>query len=259
MIHSTAIVSAQAQIGENVSIGPYTIVHDRVIIGDGSTIESHCEIGHPTALAEGAPLIIGKNSLIRSHSVFYEGSTFGDRLVTGHQATVREKIVAGENLQIGTLSELQGDCSFGDYVRMQSGVGIGKRTQVGSFVWILPYAVLTNDPHPPSDCEIGVTVEDYAVIAAMAVILPGVRIGRHSLVGANSLVRRDVLAHEVVAGSPAVKICDTRAIPLRDGMGGSAYPWPRHFHRGYPDAVIERWKQEYSDHRFESGVATEPR
>jgi UDP-3-O-[3-hydroxymyristoyl] glucosamine N-acyltransferase len=55
-----------------VSVGPYSIVHDNVVIGAGTTIGSHCEIGHPSALAEGRPLCIGENSLIRSHSVFYE-------------------------------------------------------------------------------------------------------------------------------------------------------------------------------------------
>lgn len=49
-IHPTAIVSPKASIGADVTIGPFTIVHDKVQIGDGTTIESHCEIGHPTPL-----------------------------------------------------------------------------------------------------------------------------------------------------------------------------------------------------------------
>ena len=104
MIHPSAIISPQAQIGAGVSVGPYSIVHDNVVIGAGTTIGSHCEIGHPSALAEGRPLCIGENSLIRSHSVFYEGSTFGERLITGHRVTVRELTVAGKNLQIDVVA-----------------------------------------------------------------------------------------------------------------------------------------------------------
>ena len=74
MIHPTAIVSPLAQIGVNVRVGPFSIIHDNVVIGADTVIESHCEIGHPSALAGGRALVIGRGSLIRSHSVFYEGS-----------------------------------------------------------------------------------------------------------------------------------------------------------------------------------------
>lgn len=246
VIHKTAIVSEKAKIGFNVSIGAFSIIHDNVEIGDNTVIENYCEIAYPTKLADGLPLIIGCESLIRSHSVFYQGSVFGEKLVTGHRVTVREKVVAGKNLQIGTLSDFQGDCELGDYVRTHSNVHIGKGSKVGNFVWIFPYVVLTNDPHPPSTCQLGVTINDYAVIATMSVILPGVIIGEHSLVAANSLVREDVLPHKVVSGSPAKQICSTSMIRLKVGAKGKAYPWPRHFHRGYPDHIVEKWKGEYT-------------
>lgn len=241
MIHPTAIVSDKTKIGEHVSIGAFTTVYENVIIGDETTIEGYCEIGYPTPLAENRPLIIGSNSLIRSHCIFYQGSVFGERLMTGHHVTVREKITAGINLQIGTLSDLQGNAVIGDYVRTHSNVHISKYSKIGNFVWIYPYVVLTNDPHPPSNYAVGVTVEDYAVIATMSVILPGVIIGAHSLVAAHSLVNCDVPAHAVFGGSPASKICEASKIKLKDGSGRSAYPWTGHFYRGYPEAVVKQW------------------
>jgi len=245
MIHQTAIVSSNAKIGNNVSIGAFTIIHDNVEIGDGSEIESYCEIGYPTPLADNNPLIIGNNSRIRSHSLFYQGSVFGENLITGHRVTVREKTIAGVNLQIGTLSDFQGDCKIGDYVRTHSSVHIGKHSIIGSFVWLYPYVVLTNDPHPPSNFEAGVTVRDYAVIATMSVVLPGITVGEHSLIAAHSLVKEDVLPHKVVGGSPAKQLCSTSSIKLKDGSNGNAYPWPRHFHRGYPKHILEEWALEF--------------
>jgi UDP-3-O-[3-hydroxymyristoyl] glucosamine N-acyltransferase len=47
-------------------------------------------------------------------------------MVTGHHVIVRENTVAGLVFQIGTLSEIQGDCSIGDYVRFQSNIFVGK-------------------------------------------------------------------------------------------------------------------------------------
>lgn len=241
MIHSSAIISPQAQIGANVSVGAFTIIHGNVVIGAGTEIGSHCEIGYPSKLADDNPLIIGANSLIRSHSVFYEGSTFGERLATGHRVTVREKTIAGTNFQIGTLSDIQGTCLIGDYVRTHSNVFISQKTKIGNYVWLFPYVVLTNDPHPPSDTCIGCEIGDYAAIAAMAVILPGVKVGEHSLVAANSSVGKDVAPHTVVGGVPAKFICDTSHIKLRDGSGRSAYPWTNHFKRGYPEDIALHW------------------
>ncbi len=245
MVHETALVSDKATLGENVSIGAYTIVHDNTVISDGTTIGSHCEIGCPTELADGSPLIIGKDSLIRSHNVFYQGSVFGDNLETGHRVTAREGTKAGANLRIGTLSDCQGDCEIGDYVRLHSGVHIGKHSVVGNYVWVLPHVILTNDPHPPSEVQMGVTLRDFSVIAVMSVILPGVTVGEHSLVAASSMVARDVKPHTAVSGNPARVFFDISSIKLKDGSDENAYPWPRHFHRGYPDSVIKKWIEEY--------------
>jgi acyl-[acyl carrier protein]--UDP-N-acetylglucosamine O-acyltransferase len=246
MIHSSAVISPHAKIGHNVRIGPFTIVHDDVVIGDDTTIDSHCEIGYPSALAAGSALVIGAASLIRSHSVLYAGSTFGARLVTGHRVTIREQTTAGINLQVGTLSDIQGSCTIGDYVRFHSNVHVGQHSRIGNFVWIFPYVVLTNDPHPPSDVCMGATIEDYAAIATMSVVLPGVTVGTGALVAAHSSVARDVAPDTVVGGAPAKYLCDTSKIKLKTAPDVSAYPWRKHFHRGYPEAVVAQWLREIS-------------
>jgi len=246
MIHPTALIDNKAQLGSGVSVGPYTIIHGNVIIGDDTDIGSHCEIGVPSALSGGAPLIIGKSSLIRSHSVFYEGSEFGEKLSTGHRVTVREQTKAGAGLQIGTLSDIQGHCTIGNYVKFHSNVHIGQHSSIGNYVWIFPYVVLTNDPHPPSNVMMGVTIEDFVAIATMSMILPGVTVKSGALVGAHSSVNKTVEPDTVVAGSPAKFICNTSAIKLKDGSGESAYPWRRHFHRGYPEAAVASWVAEFA-------------
>lgn len=245
-IHPTAIIHKDAVIGDNVSIGPFSIIHSNVSIGSGSFIGSHCEIGYPAHNPDDRGILsIGTNSHIRSHSIFYEGSTLGDNLITGHRVTVREQTRAGRNFQIGTLSDIQGHCEIGDFVRFHSNVHIGQHSNIGNYVWIFPYVVLTNDPHPPSEVMMGVTVEDYVAIATMTIILPGVTVREGALVGAHSSVSRNVEANSVVAGSPAKFICETNKIQLKDGSGESAYPWRRHFHRGYLPETVADWMQEF--------------
>lgn len=242
-IHPSAIVSSKAMIGANVTIGPFSIIYDNVKIGDDSTIGAFCELGVTNHLSGGEMLQIGANSNIRSHSVFYEGSSFGEFLITGHRVTVREKTRAGKNLQIGTLDDLQGHCEIGDYVRFHSNVHIGQKSKIGNYVWIFPYVVLTNDPHPPSETLIGPIVGDYAVIATMSVILPGSVIAPGCLIGAHSCVKGETEENSVYIGSPAKRICDTSKIKLT-GSTLSAYPWRKNFHRGYPTEVVESWDAE---------------
>jgi acetyltransferase-like isoleucine patch superfamily enzyme len=240
-IHPTAIVSSQAQIGKDINIGPFSIIHANVVIGDRVTIGSHCELGIQTTLGDGSPLFLGDDSLIRSHSIFYESSKFANGLTTGHRVTVRENTMAGSAFQIGTLTEIQGDCSIGDYVRFQSNIFIGKGTKIGDFVRVAPYVVLTNDPTPPSDILMGCTIEDYASISAAAIVLPGVRVGKHSLIAAQACVTKDVPSDMVVAGIPARIICKASSIKLRDGTDRPAYPWTQHFKRGFPEEITMEW------------------
>ena len=91
-IHPTAHISEKAILGDNITIGANTIIYDNVEIGDDSFIGAFCELGVDNHLSEGQKLVLSKNSHIRSHSIFYEGSVFGDGLITGHRVTVREKV-----------------------------------------------------------------------------------------------------------------------------------------------------------------------
>ena len=86
---------------------------------------------------------------------------------------------------------------------------------IGNYVWLLPNVVITNDPHPPSNVSLGVTVEDFAVIAAQSVLLPGIVVRRGAVVGAGSVVTSDVPEDTLVTGVPARTIGPTSKIKLR--------------------------------------------
>lgn len=241
MIHPTALVNSDATIAPDVEVGPFTIIHANTTIGGGARLGSHCEVGLPTPRAQGRRLKIGAGSLIRSHSVIYEGSDLGDFLETGHHVTIRENVVAGANLRVGSWGDIQGDSSIGDYVRMQSNVFIAQGSTVGSFVWLYPFVVFTNDERPPSEGPYqGPFVESYAVVATKATLLPGIRVGRHAYIAAHSLVTSDVPSGTFVKGCPAKRVGPVSAMTTADGS--QAYPWPQRFTRGYPREVTDMWK-----------------
>jgi acetyltransferase-like isoleucine patch superfamily enzyme len=229
------------KIGKNVTIGDNTIIYENVEIGDNTYIGPNCILGEPLAGFykardyQNPPLKIGEQSIIRSGSILYAGSTIGDHFETGHQVTIRENTIIGTHFRVGTLSDIQGYVKIGDYTRFHSNVFIPQRTTIGNYVWIFPHAVLTNDPHPPSDtCTQGPTVEDYAVIATGAIIMPRIRIGTNSVVGAQALVNKDVPPETVVVGVPAKVLCSIHDVKCKEGKLEKPYPWKNHFSRGYP-------------------------
>lgn len=245
-IHPTAIIDPSATIEENVSIGAFTLIGPNVFIGEGTVIEARCELGMHKGVSDGGLLSIGAKSVIRSGSVFYENSTFGNGLTTGHRVTVREDTYAGEGLQLGTLCDIQGHCHFGKYVKLHSNVHIGQHTVVEDYVWIFPYVVCTNDPHPPSEVRKGCHICSYAVIGTMSTILPDVTVGRGALVGAMSLVRYDVHEDMICVGVPGKEIGPTSKIKHLE-TGQPSYPWRSHFHRGYPEDIVSQWIEEFSN------------
>jgi acetyltransferase-like isoleucine patch superfamily enzyme len=245
-IHSTAVVMPGAEIGEGTKIGAYSNIGEMARIGAGSEIGAYCEIGVHAGVLPAGPLHIGAGALIRSGSVIYQSSSFGPGLITGHRVTLREGITAGAGLQVGTLSDLQGHCAIGSHVRFHSNVHIGQRSVLGSFIWIFPYVVLTNDMHPPSETLCGCTVEDFAIIATMSTVLPGRRIGRGALVGAMTLVREDVPDETICVGVPGRNVGSTAKVCFKES-GKPVYPWRRHFHRGYPSEIVSEWRREFPE------------
>lgn len=249
-IHHTALVENGALLGEGVCIGPYTVVYASARIGNRTLIGAHCEIGLPvggfaTYDADPQVLEIGESSVIRSGTVMYSGSRFGARLECGHKVTVRENTVAGENLRLGTLTDVQGDCIFGDYTQLHGNVQIGKGSFIGSFCWIFPYVVLTNDPHPPSELCVGVSMEDYAVVGAHTIVMPGVHLGRACVVGGGSLVAQDIPPGMLATGRPAIPRAKASLLRDRADPAKRAYPWMHSFERGMPWKGIgfENWLQ----------------
>lgn len=118
---------------------------------------------------------------------------------------VREKTTIGDNVSIGTNVIIEGYSEIGDYCNLQSLVYIPTNTIIGDHVFIGPNTVLTNDKYPPhgGNTLTGPVIEDYASIGANVTILPGVRIGAHSLVAAGSVVTKDVPPETLAVGNPA--------------------------------------------------------
>lgn len=248
VIGHNCIIEANVQIGANTYIDSNTIIRRGTQIGENSFIGSNCILGEYLMdfcirrTPEEHTLTIGKDALIRSGSIIYTESPIDEGFQTGHQVTIREKSKIGAHVSIGTLSDIQGNCTIGNYVRMHSNVHVGQLSEIDDFVWIFPYVVLTNDPTPPSDNLVGVHIRPFAIVATGAVVMPGIEIGQDALIAAGGVVTKNVEPYAIVMGNPGKPKGDVRTIKSKF-TGESVYPWRYHFdgHMPWTESDFETW------------------
>ena len=182
-IHPTALIDNKAQLGKNVTVGPFCCVGPDVVLGDGVTLVSHvsitgrtqigaettiypfASIGHPTQdlkyRGESSELIIGERNKIREYATLQPG-TEGGGMVTR---------VGNDNLFM-IATHVAHDCQIGNHVIMSNAATLGGHVCVG----------------------------DYAIIGGLSGVHQFVRIGAHAIIGGMSAVEHDVIPYGNVTG-----------------------------------------------------------
>lgn len=194
------------------------VIHPGVVLGDNVEIGDWVVIGVPyKGMPAGTRTVIGDNAVIRSHSVIYAGNVIGPNFQSGHGVLVRECNEIGADVSIGSHSVIEHHVVLEDGVRVHSQAFIPEFSHLEQEAWVGPNVVFTNARYPRSrnvknDLK-GPRIGRRAKIGANSTLLPGVVVGADALVGAGSVVVKDVPAGLVVAGNPARRLKSITELP----------------------------------------------
>jgi acetyltransferase-like isoleucine patch superfamily enzyme len=198
------LVTATSTIGQRLIRGQF--LRWRMGRTEGSVLcERGVRVTHASHIAAGRRLNLEDGCEIVGLSK--RGIVFGDRCTVGRLATIRPTNVLldepGEGLLMGNNSNI-GAYSF---IGCSGFIEIGNNVMMGPRVTLLAETHNYSDPDQPMKSQgvsrSSIRVEDDCWIGAGAQVLPGVTIGRGSVVGAGAVITRDVVPFSVVAGIPA--------------------------------------------------------
>lgn len=120
-----------------------------------------------------------------------------------HQPSyLHQSVTIGKGTKIGSFSDIGKNVVIGKNCNIQSSVTISNGCKIGRNVFIGPNSSLLNDKFPIGKIQPCI-IEDDVVIGGGVTLLPNVRIGRKSVIGAGSVVTRNVPSGEVWKGNPA--------------------------------------------------------
>ena len=185
MQHPTAIISKNAKLGTDVSVGPYAIITDCVEIGSGTKIGAHC--------------VIDGNTKIGSNCEIFTGAVVGSR--------PQDLKFKGEKVFL----EIGNDNIIREYCTLNPGTGDGGKTSVGNGNLLMAYSHIAHDCRVGDECIIAnsgtlaghVTIEDKAVIGGLVAIHQFVHVGTLSIIGGCSKVVQDIPPYSTCDGHPA--------------------------------------------------------
>ncbi len=182
-VHLSAVVAPEAKIGPNTTIGPFSVIGPEVTLGPDVNVKSHAVITGWTEVGRGTEVFpfacIGEIP----QDLKYSGEH--TRLVVGQRNRIRE----GVTMNVGThhgggVTVVGDDCLF------MTGAHVGHDVRVGNGV------IMANQAALGGHC----VIQDHAIIGGLAGIHQFVRIGRGAIIGALTMVRRDVIPYGFVQG-----------------------------------------------------------
>jgi acetyltransferase-like isoleucine patch superfamily enzyme len=198
-------------------VGPFAVVHGGTTVGEQARIEEHTVVGCPELgyavgriyPGTGGGTLIGAGAVVRGGAVVYADVQIGVNVLIGHHTLLRTGVQVGTETQLGHHLTVERATRIGRDVRCSPGSHItsstvlADRVFLGAGVRTINDKTLTwRDPHRNPTLA-APRFDTGAKVGSGSVVLAGVTICEYALVGAGSLVTRDVPAGALAYGQPA--------------------------------------------------------
>lgn len=185
-IHPTAIIEDGATIGNDVSVGPYSVIHSGVTLCDGVTIKSHVAVDGVTRIGERTTVFPFASVGSVPQDLKFHGEDCS--LEIGSDTVVREHVTLNPGTDGGG-----GVTRVGDRCLLMVGAHVAHDCQIGNNVIMVNNATLAGH----------VTIGDHAILGGLCAVHQFVRIGQHAFVGGMTGVENDVIPFGSVLGNRA--------------------------------------------------------
>ncbi len=170
MIHPTAVIGEQVRLGEEVSVGAYTVIEGEVTIGDGCRVGPHCHISGYTTIG--------------ARTTIHNGAVVGD-LPQDYDFQERE-----------TYCRIGEDCIIREYVTIHRGTTEGSATTIGNNCMLMAFV------HVAHNCQLA----DRVIIANNTLLAGHVHIGERAFLSARVSVHQFVHIGTIAMVSGAVQL-----------------------------------------------------
>lgn len=195
-------VEKDVSLGNGVRIGQNSIIKENVAIGEDVVIFPNVYVGRNTRIGDG--------SIIQYGAFIEHDCNIGKHCRIGTSAVLRRETNIGDHSIFGSLSASEGKNWIGNHVLIHSQCHLTTGIIIEDWVFIAPMFVGANDPkmlHGRRRVEKfvpqGPHIKFGSGIAVNVSLLPGVVIGRECIIGASSLVTKDVPDFSIAFGTPA--------------------------------------------------------
>ena len=183
-IHPTAILSEQAIIADNVTIGPYAVIEGEVQLGTGTIVDHHATVKGKTIIGSSCRIypyaLVGTDTQDLKHTQGQSELIIGDHTVVREYATIsRGTKLGGGITRVGSHNFIMAychiahDCQFGNHIILSNGATFG------------------------GHCE----VEDYAIVGGLSAVHQFCRIGAYAFIGGTSGISQDIPPYVLASGN----------------------------------------------------------
>jgi len=224
-VDPTARVERGAEIGRDVTIGPYCVVGSKVKIGDRCQLLAHVHVTGRTTIGAGTKIAPFASLGTPPQSVHYHSEDTA--LVIGTECDIREHVTINT-----ATAEGRGVTSIGDRCLFMVGSHVGHDCMVGGNVTFANSATLGGF----------VEVGDYVFLGGLCAVHQFTRVGAYAMVGGLAGVATDVIPYAVVIGHRG-NLAGLNRVGLK--------------RRGFSSADIQKIYRAYQELFFGEGTFTE--